>query len=95
MSIDEMHEFRMKIGGKTKAEQMAATGAEIVVSPCANCKKQLDEVIADYELPMERKGLHDLLLRSIVMPNGQTAAQTGDEEPQTMETETSPEGVKP
>ncbi len=93
VSIDEMHDFRMRIGGKTKADQMAATGAQVVISPCANCKKQLDEIIVDYKLPMERKGLHDLLLKNIVMPDGQTAVQPDEEEPQTMETETSKEGV--
>jgi Fe-S oxidoreductase len=95
VSIDEIHDFRMCIGGKTKADQLEATGAQVVVSPCANCKKQLDEVIADYKLPMERKGLHDLLLRNIVMPDGQTAVPVEAEQPEAMETETSKEGVQP
>jgi Fe-S oxidoreductase len=73
VSIDEIHDFRMLVGGKTKAEQLNATGAGIVVTPCANCKKQIDEIIVEYKLEMERKGLHDLLLKSIIMPNGQTA----------------------
>ena len=75
VSVDEIHEFRMGIGGKTKAEQLKSTEAKIVVTPCANCKKQIDEVIAHFGLDVERKGLHDLLLRAIIMPNGQRAAQ--------------------
>ncbi len=74
VSIDEVHEFRMKMGGKTKAEQLKATDAKLVVTPCANCKKQIDEIIAHYDLDIERKGLHDLLLKAIIMPDGQRAA---------------------
>jgi len=65
VSIDEMHEFRMKIGGKVKADQLRDTRADIVVAPCANCKKQLRELINYYDLPMEVKGLHDLLYDTI------------------------------
>ena len=67
VSMDEMHKFRMETVGKTKAEQLKATGAEIVVAPCANCKKQLRELIDYYELPMQVAGLHDLLYRAIVL----------------------------
>jgi Fe-S oxidoreductase len=65
VSIEEMHDFRMEVGGKVKADQLKATGADIVVAPCANCKKQLREVIKHYELPMEVKGLHDLLYQAV------------------------------
>jgi len=65
VSIDEMHEFRMEIGGRLKAEQLKQTKADIVVAPCANCKKQLRELINYYDLPMEVKGLHDLLYQAI------------------------------
>jgi len=79
VSVDEIHEFRMGIGGKTKAMQLQETDAEVVVTPCANCKKQIDEVITHYELDIERKGLHDLLLRAIIMPNGQRATQSPED----------------
>ena len=55
----------MTIGGKLKAEQMKATGADIVVAPCANCKKQLRELIDYYDLPIQLKGLHDLLYEAV------------------------------
>jgi len=71
VSVDEIRKFRTSIGGATKAGQIKATGAKIVVTPCANCKKQIDEVIADHKLDVERKGLHDLMLQAIIMPNGQ------------------------
>jgi Fe-S oxidoreductase len=65
VSIDEIHNFRMLIGGKTKAEQMRKTGAHYIVTPCANCKKQVDEIIAAHKLDMQKLGLHDLLLKAI------------------------------
>lgn len=71
VSIDEIHDFRIKVGAKTKADQIRATGAHYVVTPCANCKKQTAELIEDFGLPVQRLGLHDLLLKAIVMPNGQ------------------------
>lgn len=67
VSLDETHEFRMKIAGKLKADQIRATGANIVVSPCANCKKQLRELSDYYNLGVQIVGLHDLILRAIRM----------------------------
>lgn len=65
VSVDEIRKFRTGIGGKRKAEQLRATGAHYVVAPCANCKKQLREVIEDNGLDMEVVGLHDLILQAI------------------------------
>ncbi|NOZ86063.1 MAG: (Fe-S)-binding protein [Deltaproteobacteria bacterium] len=67
VSLDEIHRFRMQVAGRKKAEQLKATGADIVVAPCANCKKQLGEIIQEYELDMEVKGLHDLILEAIIL----------------------------
>jgi len=67
VSIDEIHEFRMLVAGKRKADQMRETGAELVIAPCANCKKQVEELIDFYELPMTKTGLHDQILRAIVL----------------------------
>lgn len=66
VSIDEIRTFRTTKMGKRKADQIRATGAKIVVSPCANCKKQLREVCEDNGLDDVRvAGLHDLLLDAI------------------------------
>jgi Fe-S oxidoreductase len=65
VSLDEVHDYRMKVAGKRKAEQIRATGADLVVAPCANCKKQLREVLEHYEVPAQVVGLHDLILRAI------------------------------
>ena len=66
VSLDEIKEFRMEIGGRKKVEQLKATGADIVIAPCANCKKQLGELIQYHGLDMEVKGLHDLVLQAII-----------------------------
>jgi len=65
VSVDEIRRFRTSIGGAKKAEQLRATGAQYVIAPCANCKKQLREVIEDHKLDMEVIGLHDLILKAI------------------------------
>jgi Fe-S oxidoreductase len=66
VSIDEIRAFRTGLMGKRKAEQIKATGAQYVVAPCANCKKQLREVCEDNGLEaVQVVGLHDLLLKVI------------------------------
>jgi len=65
VSLDEIHDFRMQVAGKIKAEQIRATGADIVATPCANCKKQLRELVDYYDLPVQIVGVHDLILRAI------------------------------
>jgi Fe-S oxidoreductase len=65
VSLDETHDFRMRVLGRTKAAQIEATAAEIVATPCANCKKQLRELVSYYDLPVEVLGVHDLVLRAI------------------------------
>jgi Fe-S oxidoreductase len=66
VSIDEIRAFRTGPLGKRKAQQIRETGAKYLVSPCANCKKQLKEVCEDNGLDdVEVVGLHDLLLQVI------------------------------
>jgi Fe-S oxidoreductase len=65
VSLDEILDFRMEVSGKVKADQIKATGAQIVASPCANCKKQLRELVDHYDLPVQIVGVHDLVLRAI------------------------------
>jgi Fe-S oxidoreductase len=79
VSIDELHDYRMEIAGKVKAEQIERTGAEIVIAPCANCKKQLKEIVEHYELQCTVMGLHDLILRAIEIPGGKSPAERKEE----------------
>jgi len=65
VSLDEIYDFRMQVSGKVKAEQIRASGAQIVATPCANCKKQLRELVDHHKLPVQVVGVHDLVLRAI------------------------------
>jgi len=65
VSIDEIRPFRTLVGGKAKAEQIKATGAKYCVAPCANCKKQLRELMEDNGIDCQIVGLHDLLYKAI------------------------------
>jgi len=66
VSIDEIRPYRTLIGGKAKAEQIKRTGAKYVVAPCANCKKQLRELMEDQGMDVEIVGLHDLIYKAII-----------------------------
>lgn len=84
VSIDEIRPYRTSIGGKVKAEQLRATGAKYIVAPCANCKKQLRELVEDQEIDAEIVGLHDLLYKAIefppdlIIPSAETAIETSE-----------------
>jgi Fe-S oxidoreductase len=79
VSIDELHGYRMEIAGKIKAEQIEKTGADLLIAPCANCKKQLKELVEYYKLPCTVMGLHDLILRAIEIPGGKSPAERKEE----------------
>jgi Fe-S oxidoreductase len=65
VSLDELRRYRTAIGGYSKVEQIRATGAKICVAPCANCKKQLRELMEDNGIDCQIVGLHDLLYKAI------------------------------
>ena len=66
VSIDEIRAFRTGPLGKRKVDQIRDTGAQFVVAPCANCKKQLRELCQDNGLEdVEVVGVHDLLLKTM------------------------------
>lgn len=66
VSIDELRPYRTTVGGKAKAEQIRATGAKYCVAPCANCKKQLRELMEDQGIDCQIVGLHDLIYKAII-----------------------------
>jgi Fe-S oxidoreductase len=66
VSIDEIRPYRTTIGGKLKADQIRRSGCNILVAPCANCKKQLRELVEDQGIDCEVVGLHDLIYKAII-----------------------------
>lgn len=67
VGFEEIYDFRMEVAGRKKAEQLRQTGARIVAAPCANCKKQLRELIDYHKLEMEVLGIHDLVAKALVL----------------------------
>ncbi len=81
VSIDEIRPYRTTIGGRAKAEQIRATGAKYCVAPCANCKKQLRELVEDNNIDCEIVGLHDLMYKAIIFePEAKKVAAAEEEE---------------
>jgi Fe-S oxidoreductase len=71
VSIDEIRPYRTSVGGKMKAEQIRASKCKYLVAPCANCKKQLRELVEDQGIDCEVVGLHDLIYKAIKFDNSE------------------------
>lgn len=67
LSMSEFAKERLA-AGKVKAEQIRATGAEIVATSCHNCLDQLDEIRRHYKLKVKIKNLSELVADAIVWP---------------------------
>lgn len=66
VSIDEIRSYRTMVGGKLKADQIRRSECKYLVAPCANCKKQLRELVEDQKIDCEVVGLHDLIYKAII-----------------------------
>jgi len=53
--------------GKLKADQIKATGAKIVVTPCHNCIDQLMELNKHYKLEIEIKTVAEIVADALVI----------------------------
>lgn len=71
VSIDEIRPYRTIVGGRKKAHMINETIVEgkghYTIAPCANCKKQIKEVIEDNKVQSELVGLHDLIYKAIIL----------------------------
>jgi Fe-S oxidoreductase len=65
--IEEIKDYRMNVAGKLKVEQIRETGAKQVVATCANCKKQISELIEYHKLDTELIGLMELVGNALVL----------------------------
>jgi Fe-S oxidoreductase len=66
-AMDDIREFRMKVSGKKKLEQIRETGARRVATACSNCKRQLTQLMETHREPVEVTGVHDMLSRTILV----------------------------
>jgi len=60
----DMDDLRIQTGAR-KVEQIKMTGAEIVVSPCENCRLQLDSLNEKYSMGIKITSLMDLVAGAI------------------------------
>jgi Fe-S oxidoreductase len=66
-AMSEILEFRVTVSGRKKREQIQATGAQSVATACANCKRQLGQLLEHHGEKVTVSGVHDLLSRSILI----------------------------
>lgn len=64
-------EYKAKrmISGRIKAEQIKATGAKIVITPCHNCYDQIHDLNKEYNLGVKVVSFKDLLIEMMIIPD--------------------------
>jgi CheY-like chemotaxis protein len=67
MSMSEYTPHRLK-SARVKADQLAATGAKVVVTSCHNCVDGLTDLIRHYKLDMQVAQLVNLVATAAVVP---------------------------
>jgi len=66
LAMSEYNERRLKIG-EIKAEQIRATGAKIVVTPCHNCVDQLSQLNHISKLGVKIKTIAEIVADAIIL----------------------------
>ncbi|MCL2435468.1 MAG: (Fe-S)-binding protein [Lentimicrobiaceae bacterium] len=66
LAMSEYNERRLKTG-KIKADQIKATGAQVVITPCHNCVDQLMQLNATYKLGVQIKTVAEVVADAIVL----------------------------
>jgi len=74
VAISEMDAFRLK-SGKKKVEQIRATGAKIVASPCENCRLQMEGLNETEDLGVRIAAIMDLVIECMDLPGRKQAAE--------------------
>jgi len=54
--------------GQVKADQIKATGAKIVVTPCHNCYDQITDLNEEYNLGIKVSSLKEVISELMVIP---------------------------
>ena len=67
LSMVEYKPLRMEVA-RIKAEQLKATGAEIVCTSCHNCVDGLTDLIKHYKLDMKVAQILDLVAEALIIP---------------------------
>jgi Fe-S oxidoreductase len=56
------------LSNRVKAEQLAATGASICITPCHNCHSGIEDVVGFYKLGMHTKFVSEILIETMEIP---------------------------
>ena len=59
--------FRLA-NGRTKAEQIRATGAKIVIAPCHNCYDQIQDLNEEYHLGVKVMSFKEIIRKAMIVP---------------------------
>ncbi len=68
--------------GRIKAEQIKATGAKIVISPCHNCYDQIKDLNTEYNLGVKVIQFKEVISEAMIVPEKFRPVDTDDEEAQ-------------
>jgi Fe-S oxidoreductase len=68
--MESIKDFRMNVTGKQKIDQIRATNAKYVAAPCANCKRQIKELVEYHQMDVQVGGIHDLVGNAISITKG-------------------------
>lgn len=60
---------RRMASGRVKAEQIKATGAKIVVTPCHNCFDQINDLNKEYKLGVKVVSFKELICETMIIPD--------------------------
>lgn len=69
-----LEEFRLKTGER-KVQQIRDTKAKVVVSPCENCRLQMESLNEKYELGVKITSIMDLVVQALVIEKSAAAQQ--------------------
>ncbi len=56
-------------GNSVKAEQLAATKAHVILTPCHNCHSGIEDIVSGYKLGMHVKFFIEILMQTIEIPD--------------------------
>jgi Fe-S oxidoreductase len=66
VAMSELDKFRVQTG-QIKAEQIKKTGAKVIVTPCENCRLQIDSLNESYSLGIEISSMMDFVANNMVI----------------------------
>lgn len=68
LAMSEYNDRRLKIG-KIKADQIAKTGAKVVITPCHNCVDQLTQLNHTYKLGVKIVTISEIVADALIINN--------------------------